>query len=369
MYEPTSLPLIRVRSRVSDATWEQRVEQASRDEIVIKRILAEETKGRSLNEAIAKVLPADRRSWALRRIPNYREQGFEALIDARLPREANVALSCRQAVQAAREANPRITVDETLEILGEQGITPLPSESTIKREFARVKEQRKYARRKAVAQGRTEVIELPLAGGELLAAAETETGGIAALTNEVVRIAEEALEASKGKTPAKDLAGRNDDGQFTARYNRARRRKRGEQIASYLRTAEEKAGRACAVVAALRSRATRDDRREAPDVGVRVDGRGEQGLGRAPGARRCRAGVAHGLRVHAGNAGQVRFGAGNLGRGSTADRRDGSPLARSCTGTLGTSRARWRHSTSTTMRRRYGARCSRRAAKSLTSTA
>jgi hypothetical protein len=106
VYEPTSLTLIRVRSRVTDATWEQRVEQASRDERAIKRILAEEAKGRSLNEAIAKVLPANRRSWALRRIPRYREQGFEALIDARTPREADVSFACRQAVQAAREATP-----------------------------------------------------------------------------------------------------------------------------------------------------------------------------------------------------------------------------------------------------------------------
>ncbi len=43
-YEPTSLTLIRGRSRVTDATWEQRVEQASRDETVIKRILAQEEK-------------------------------------------------------------------------------------------------------------------------------------------------------------------------------------------------------------------------------------------------------------------------------------------------------------------------------------
>ena len=241
MYEPTSLTLIGVRSRVTDATWHQRVEQAERDEIVIKRILAIEAKGLSLNEAIAKALPGNRRSWALRRIPRYREEGFEALIDARTPREAEVSIACRQAVQAAREANPRLTIDEALEILGNQRITPLPSPSTIKREFARVKERGKYARRKAKQQGRTEVVELPLAGGELLAAAETETCGIAALTSEVVRIAEDALEASEGQTPEKDVAGRNADGQFTARYNRGRRRKRGEQVASYLRTAKEKA--------------------------------------------------------------------------------------------------------------------------------
>jgi hypothetical protein len=143
VYEPTSLTLLGVRSRVTDATWQQRVEQAERDEVVIKRILATEAKGLSLNEAIAKALPANRRSWALRRIPRYREEGFEALIDARTPREAEVSIACRQAVQGAREANPRLTVDEALEILGKQRITPLPSTSTIKREFARVKERRK----------------------------------------------------------------------------------------------------------------------------------------------------------------------------------------------------------------------------------
>jgi hypothetical protein len=236
-----SLTLIAVRSRVTGATWQQRVEQAERDEIVIKRILTIEAKGLSLNEAIAKALPGNRRSWALRRIPRYRKEGFEALIDARTPREAEVSIACRQAVQAAREANSRLTVDEALKILRRQRITPLPSPSTIKREFARVKERGKYARRKAKQEGRTEVVELPFAGGELLAAAETETGGIAALTSEVVRIAEDARKASEGQTPKKDVAGRDADGQFTARYNRARRRKRGEQVASYLRTAEEKA--------------------------------------------------------------------------------------------------------------------------------
>lgn len=241
MYEPTSAKLIGVRSRVTDATWQQRVDRATRDEVVIRRILAEEAKGRSLNEAIAKVVPTNRRSWALRRIPSYREQGFEALIDARTPREAEVSVACRQAVQAAREANPGVTVNDALEILRKQRVAPLPSVSTIKREFARVKERQKYARRKARQQGRAEVVELPLAGGELLAAAETETGGIAALTSEVVRLAEHAISASEGQIPAKDVARRSAKGQFTVGYNRARRRKRGEQVASYLRTAEEKA--------------------------------------------------------------------------------------------------------------------------------
>jgi hypothetical protein len=243
VYEPISVELLRVRSRVTDATWQQRVEQATRDEVVIKRILGEESKGRSLNQAIAKALPASRRSWALRRIPAYREQGFEALIDARTPREPAVSTACRHTIQGAREANPRVTVNEILEILRKQGIKPLPSASTIKREFARVRERQKYARRKAGRAGitATEVVEVPLAGGELLAVAELETGGIAALTDEVVKLGEQAIEAAGRRTPAKDREGRSAKGQFTVRYNRARRRKHGEQVASYLRTAEEKA--------------------------------------------------------------------------------------------------------------------------------
>ncbi len=153
-----------------------------------------------------------------------------------------MSVACRQVVQTAREMNPRVTTNEALELLRKQRISPLPPESTIKREFARVDERRTYALKKARAKGDVvDVIELPLAGGELLAAAETETGGIAALTTEVVKIAERAIEASDGQTPAKDIERRNANGQFTDRYNRARRRKRGEQIASYLRTEEEKA--------------------------------------------------------------------------------------------------------------------------------
>jgi len=240
--EPTTPELIRVKSRISAESWRRRVEQAQRDEPQIRAILEEVAAGTSLNVAIAKVLPANRRSWALRRIPAYREQGFEALIDSRTPREPEVSVACRQVVQTAREVNPRVTPSEALEILRKQKISPLPSESTIKREFSRVDERRKYARKKAARAGdAVKVIDLPLAGGELLAAAETETGGIAALTNEVVRIAEQALAASAGQTPVKDVARRSARGQFTVTYNRARRRKRGEEVAPYLRMAEEKA--------------------------------------------------------------------------------------------------------------------------------
>ncbi len=54
-------------------------------------------------------------------------------------------------------------------------------------------------------------------------------------------VAAAALEAAEGQTPTRDVAGRDAAGQFTARYNRARRRMPGAQLAAHLRTAEEKA--------------------------------------------------------------------------------------------------------------------------------
>jgi len=47
--------------------------------VIVRAILAEAARGGSLNGAIAKLLPESRRSWARRRIPGYRERGFEAL--------------------------------------------------------------------------------------------------------------------------------------------------------------------------------------------------------------------------------------------------------------------------------------------------
>ena len=100
MNEPTSPQLQRVKSRISAESWERRVEQATRNEVVIKAVLAEVAGGVTLNEAMARQLPASRRSWALRLIPGDREHGFEALIDTRTPREPKAGKGCRQALQA-----------------------------------------------------------------------------------------------------------------------------------------------------------------------------------------------------------------------------------------------------------------------------
>ena len=238
MYEPQSPTLQRVKSRISAESWKRRVEQALADEAVIKKILHKVARGAAVNRAIVKVLPASRRSWAMRRVRAYSERGFEALIEGRMPREPTVSKASRQALQVARAANPRLTTMAALAILHEQDITPLPSESTIKREFARVDGRRKCATRKERAA--LDVVELPFAGGELLLAAEAETGGIGALTTTVTELAEAARTAAQGQTPAKDVAYRDRFGHFTVGYNR-RRRKRGEKIPAHLRSAAEKA--------------------------------------------------------------------------------------------------------------------------------
>jgi hypothetical protein len=139
-----------------------------------------------------------------------------------------------------RQANPRLTLSEAITILQGQRISPLPSESTIKREFARVDARMGYARKVAAATT-AEIVELPFAGGELLLAAELETSGIAALTDEVVAMGEVATVASEGQVPEKDVAHRDARGHFMVTYNRRRRRKQGEEVASYLRSAAEKA--------------------------------------------------------------------------------------------------------------------------------
>lgn len=227
-----------VRSRISPESWEARVAAARVDEVVLQAIGTAVEAGSSLNEAIAKQVPNSRRSWVIRNWPEYRVDGLEALIDARVPREPKVAKESGPLIEAAREANPKMTPSQVLEILRKK-VRVLPSVSTIKQAFARVDSRRSYAKNKA--QAAEEIVELPFAGGELLRAAEVESGAIAALTNEVMALAEEATAASVGQTPEADVKHRDAKGHFTVTYNRKRRRKSGQAIAGYLRSAEEKA--------------------------------------------------------------------------------------------------------------------------------
>jgi hypothetical protein len=194
-YEPRAAALLIVKSRLSPTSWSARVEAAQRGNELLKRIEARVKQGATLNEATAAEAPKSRRSWVMGHWRNWKQEGLEALIDARLPREPTLSRECEAIIQAARQADPAVSVARVLEILKEQRIKVLPSESTIKRHFARVDKRRKYAEQKA--QAKEEVIELPFAGGELLLAAEVESGAIAALTSEVEKLAEEAREASQ----------------------------------------------------------------------------------------------------------------------------------------------------------------------------
>lgn len=239
MYEPSLPRLAVVRSRISSDSWDARVESARQQAAVLAAIATRVDAGTSLDEAIRQEVPTSRRSWVIRHWKSYRRDGFEGLIDERVPREPRLAKECGPLIEAAREANAKVTVEEVLKILQRQKVQVLPSASTIKKHFARVDGRQGYAKRKARAA--EEFIELPLAGGELLRAAELETGAIAALTSEVQTLAEEAKEASVGRVPVADVAHRDELGHFTGTYNRKRRRARGAEIANYLRSAEEKA--------------------------------------------------------------------------------------------------------------------------------
>ncbi|MBN2465015.1 helix-turn-helix domain-containing protein [candidate division WOR-3 bacterium] len=243
-YEPKCSKLKVVKSRISATSWARRVQAARQDEQVLKQVLDVMAGGASENAAIAEVLSPSRRSWAVQRLVLYRRHGIEGLIDGRTPREPTLSRSCRSALEAAREANPRISVEEAVVILERQKVHPLPSESTIKRVFRQVDDRIRYHAKKMAMQGQRPkaVVEESLAGGELLLAAEVETGGVAVLTEVVTQYAQAAKQEGDGcEGYVGDRQDRNRKGQFTKTYNRKRRRRGGEQIAGYLRSAEEKA--------------------------------------------------------------------------------------------------------------------------------
>jgi hypothetical protein len=239
MDTPTLPRLIIAKSRLSPATWDSRVEKAHAAEELMKAIAERRAEGVSLNQAIGELLPSSRRGWAIRHWTAYHRHGLEGLIDARLPREPKQMRACEQMVQVARLANPKVTVTEVLKILEDRRLRPLPSESTIRRLFARVDDRRKYAEKKQRTQEQR--VELPLAGGELLLAAEAETQVISTLVDEVVQLGQEVVKKSGDQTPTPDMGPRDARGRFTAEYNHQRCRKPGEVIASYLRSAHEKA--------------------------------------------------------------------------------------------------------------------------------
>ncbi len=148
MYEPTVARLIIVKSRISPESWEARVEAARKAEKIIQELEELVEQGHSLNEAIRRRLPEEKRSWAIRRWDVYQKQGFEGLIDKRTPKTPKFSRRCLDIIQSARLANPKVTVDEVLAILSDRQVNRLPSEATIKREFRKADDRRRYAEKK-----------------------------------------------------------------------------------------------------------------------------------------------------------------------------------------------------------------------------
>lgn len=238
MFEPASPELAIVKSRLSSEAWQERVQSAKDDAELLAKVAKRVEVGDSLNASIAAVLPESRRSWAIRHWQRYRQSGWEGLIDRRLPREPRESKRVRGEIEALCVANPKATLpDAVVALEADRPDRALPSPATLKRELRRA---RARVRRDNDAD-RVETTELQFAGGELLLAAEVETGAIAALRDEVVAIGREAVDASDGQEPQKDVGLRDRRGRFTVTYNRKRRRRRGEEVASYLRSAAEKA--------------------------------------------------------------------------------------------------------------------------------
>jgi hypothetical protein len=234
---PKHPELVIVESRLSPAAWEARVTAARNAAQQLVKVAGLIERGASLNSAIAATLPRSRRSWAIRHWRRFLERDWEGLIDLRLPREPQQAKLIREVLERACVRSGDIKLPEAVGLLEkERPDVPLPSPATIKRELRRARE-----RASKQAKERTEMVPLPFAGGELILAAEAETGAIAALRDEVVAIGNDAVEAAGDRAPEKDVMLRNRKGHFTVAYNRKRRRKRGEKTASYMRPAEEKA--------------------------------------------------------------------------------------------------------------------------------
>ena len=120
MYEPVSARLATVKSRISGASWEARVEAARADEVVLRAIEARVKGGLSLNAAIKKEVPSRRRSWVMHRWQSFQAEGLEALIDARVAREPKVARESGPLIEVVRAANPSVTAEEVTKILMKQ---------------------------------------------------------------------------------------------------------------------------------------------------------------------------------------------------------------------------------------------------------
>ena len=112
MYQPILVRNQILKSRLSEEAFEKRVRAARKASRTMKALERRIEEGKSLNQAIAEVLPKSRRSWAIRNWPEYRTDGWEALIEGRRGREPKVTQECEDVVIAARLANPKYSAPQ-----------------------------------------------------------------------------------------------------------------------------------------------------------------------------------------------------------------------------------------------------------------
>ncbi len=236
-YEPRSEELKDVRRRISEASWLDRVKDARRRERVVEKVLAGRG-GESQNAAIAATVGQSKRSATLRDLSNYAAEGFEGLIDRRTPREAEIPIWVRDAIEVARMANPSISVEAIDEILKNK-YSSSPSSTLTKRIVKEANLARGVGRPVSQGPGLVEVEPLEAAGFQLVRAAEAETGAVGRLVDTVMEVAAEL--PAPGPVLAAEKALRDREGHLTTRYNRSRRKAPGELIGPAHRTMAEKA--------------------------------------------------------------------------------------------------------------------------------
>jgi hypothetical protein len=272
-YEPRSSELKNVRSRISEASWAQRVSDARRRLAIVEQILRLIEQGKSQNAAIGATVDSAKRSATLRDLKAYRNHGFEGLIDRRTPREPKVSQQLQDALEVARMANPSLTTEQMEAILQAKFQTELSS-STIKRTWRRARLERSPGRPRLSCQeaddtgtddaatddaatgdaatgdaatgdaatddARPVVEPLQAAGMQLaLGAAEAETGAIERLVDTVKDVAASLPEPEPVSDAERAL--RDERGRLTAQYNQARRKRDDEPIGPAFRSAAQKA--------------------------------------------------------------------------------------------------------------------------------
>ncbi len=237
MYEPTDTALRRIYERISSKSWRRRVRKARALERKVLAVWRRVEKGQKQNSAIRGVVEPSQRSRMIRALLRYKDEGVEGLIDRRTPREPKVPKAQRDLICAARRTQPHIRVSE-IKTLVEETTGGTPSETTIKRILKEAGLTRREGR-PAEAAGEVEVEELGTAGFELLKAAEAETGAVSDIVEAVQTVGHAIPPPEPVSEEERRL--RNDKGQLTAQYNRARRKSPGELVAPAYRTAFDKA--------------------------------------------------------------------------------------------------------------------------------